>query len=138
MRLQISPPSLPYVRSLRIGADVAVRFVPRSTGVEVNHPGGRVFILSDLFLLCEQMAPGEKSTESPAADMWLLYPPLAGKHLKVAKAENEGWIRHNIWIPMADHMACRPCVASDRFEKRKISSGILITSYTGKGILRAY
>ncbi|KAH9984162.1 hypothetical protein BJV77DRAFT_1153393 [Russula vinacea] len=89
VRLQISPPSLPYVRSLRIGADVAVRFVPRSTGVEVNHPGGRVFILSDLFLLCEQMAPGEKSTESPAADMWLLYPPLAGKHLKVAKAENE-------------------------------------------------
>lgn len=93
MRLQIFPPSLSYARSLRIGVDAAVRFVPRSTGVEVNHPGGRVFILSDLFLLGEKMALGEKSTESPGADMWLLYPPLAGKHLKVARAENEGWTR---------------------------------------------
>jgi hypothetical protein len=78
---------------MRIAVDTAVRFVPRSTGVEVNHPGGRVFILSDLFLLGEVMAPGEKSMESPGADMWLLYPPLAGKHLKVAKVENEGWVR---------------------------------------------
>jgi hypothetical protein len=93
VRLQIFPPSLPYVRSLRIGVDVAVRFVPRSTGVEVNHLGGRLFILSDLFLLCEKMAPGEKSVDTPSADMWLLYPPLAGKHLKVATVENEGWIR---------------------------------------------
>ena len=72
--------------------ETAIRFVPRSTGVEVNHPYGRVFILSDLFLLCEKMVAGEKSTESPGADMWLLYPPLAGKHLKVAKVEGEGWI----------------------------------------------
>jgi hypothetical protein len=72
--------------------ETAIRFVPRSTGVEVNHPYGRVFILSDLFLLCEKMMAGEKSTEPPGADMWLLYPPLAGKHLKVAKVEGEGWI----------------------------------------------
>lgn len=38
------------------------------------------------------MAPEEKSIENPNADMWLLYPPLAGKHLKVTKVENEGWI----------------------------------------------
>jgi hypothetical protein len=78
---------------LRIGVDVVVRFVPRSTGVEVNHLGGLLFILSDLFLLCEKMEPEEKSVETPNADMWLLYPPLAGKHLKVATVENEGWIR---------------------------------------------
>lgn len=93
MRLQIISPTLSYARSIRIGVDTAVRFVPRSTGVEVNHPGARLFILSDLFLLCEQMAPGEKSTDNPGADMWLLYPPLAGKHLKVAKIQGEGWIR---------------------------------------------
>jgi hypothetical protein len=92
VRLQIISPTLPYARSLRIGVDTTVRFVPRSTGVEINHPGARVFILSDLFLLSEQMAPGEKSVESPGADMWLLYPPLAGKHLKVAKIHGEGWI----------------------------------------------
>lgn len=90
MRLQIVSPGLSYVRTIRIGVDTAVRFVPRSTGVEIHHPGARVFILSDLFLLCEQMAPGEKSIENPGADMWLLYPPLAGKHLKVAKIQGEG------------------------------------------------
>ncbi|KAI9513022.1 hypothetical protein F5148DRAFT_1273287 [Russula earlei] len=89
VRLQIAPPSLPYARTMRISADVAIRFVPRSTGVEVNHPGGLIFILSDLFLVCEKMAPGERSTNTPGADMWLLYPPLAGKHLKVAKVEGE-------------------------------------------------
>ena len=135
VRLQISPPSLPYVRSLRIAVDTAVRFVPRSTGVEVNHPGGRVFILSDLFLLGEVMAPGEKSTESPGADMWLLYPPLAGKHLKVAKVENEGWVCPYSWTPPTDHTRCRSCVAGDRFKKGKTSTGILVTGYTGKGAL---
>ena len=93
VRLQIYPPSLPYARSLRIGVDVVIRFVPRSTGVEVNHFGGRVFILSDLFLICEKMTPEEKSADTPSADMWLLYPPLAGKHLKVATVENEGLTR---------------------------------------------
>jgi hypothetical protein len=115
---------------LRIGVDTAIRFVPRSTGVEVNHPGGRVFILSDLFLLGEIMAPGEKSTESPEADMWLLYPPLAGKHLKVAKVENEGRVSHNIWMPMTDLIKCRSFIASDRFKKRETNSGILITGHT--------
>jgi hypothetical protein len=89
VRLQILPPTLPYARTMRIGVSVDIRFVPRSTGFEVNHPKGRVFILSDLFLLCEQIAPGEKSTDNPGADIWLLYPPLAGKHLKVEKAVDE-------------------------------------------------
>jgi hypothetical protein len=90
VRLQIFPPSLSYARTLRVGLDTVVRFVPRSTGVEINHPNARLFVLSDLFLLCEKMTPGEKSTETPGADMWLLYPPLAGKHLKVAKVDGEG------------------------------------------------
>ncbi|KAI0257647.1 hypothetical protein BJV78DRAFT_1293883 [Lactifluus subvellereus] len=89
VRLQILPPSLPYARTMRIGVETTVRFVSRSTGVGINHPDGRVFILSDLFLLCERMAPGERSVQSPRADMWLLYPPLAGKHLKVAKVEDD-------------------------------------------------
>ncbi len=75
---------------MRIGVRAGIRFVPRSTGVEINHLNGRVFLLSDLFLLCEQIAPGEKSLEKPGADNWLLYPPLAGKHLKVEKVADEG------------------------------------------------
>ncbi|KAF8273925.1 hypothetical protein EI94DRAFT_1715226 [Lactarius quietus] len=73
VRLQILPPTLPYARTMRIG-----------------QPSQRpIFILSDLFLLCEQIAPGERSIDNPAADTWLLYPPLAGKHLKVDKAADE-------------------------------------------------
>ncbi|KAH9037244.1 hypothetical protein EDB85DRAFT_630180 [Lactarius pseudohatsudake] len=89
VRLQILPPALPYARTMRVGVGAGIRIVPRSTGVEVNHPKGRVFILSDLFLLCEQIAPGETSTENPGADTWLLYPPLAGKHLKVEKVVDD-------------------------------------------------
>jgi hypothetical protein len=98
VRLQILPPTLPYARTMRIGVSVDIRFVPRSTGFEVNHPRGRIFILSDLFLLCEQIAPGEKSIDNPRADTWLLYPPLAGKHLKVEKAVDQGWAPHTLYI----------------------------------------
>jgi hypothetical protein len=90
VRLQILPPALPYARTMRIAVGAGIRFVPRSMGVEVNHPNGRIFILSDLFLMCEQIAPGERSIENPRADTWLLYPPLAGKHLKVEKVVGEG------------------------------------------------
>jgi hypothetical protein len=96
VRLQILPPALPYARTIRVGVEVDIRFVPRSTGVEVNHPKGRVFILSDLFLLCEQIAPGERSTDNPRADIWLLYPPLAGKHLKAEKAVGEGRVPRDL------------------------------------------
>ena len=98
VRLQILPPTLPYARTMKIAVGVDIRFVPRSTGVEINHPNGRVFILSDLFLLCEQIAPGERSIDNPRADTWLLYPPLAGKHLKVDKAVDEGQASHNLYV----------------------------------------
>ncbi|KAI0261935.1 hypothetical protein BC834DRAFT_972341 [Gloeopeniophorella convolvens] len=89
VRLQFLPPTLPYARTVRIGVDATIRFIPRSTGVEVNHPGCRIYILSDLFLVSERMAPGERSADSPAADMWLLYPPFTGKYLKLAKTKGD-------------------------------------------------
>jgi len=36
---------------------------------------------------------------------------------------------------MADYTGCRPCVASDHSEKRKIGSDFRITGYEGKGAL---
>ncbi|KAI0051674.1 hypothetical protein FA95DRAFT_1586995 [Auriscalpium vulgare] len=87
VRLQINPANLPYVREVRMGVDVSIRLVPRSTGASVHHPQGRIFILSDLFLVAERMTPAQKISNSTEADMWLLYPPLAGKHLKLSTAE---------------------------------------------------
>lgn len=83
----MDPPSLSFKREMRVSAETFIRFVPRSTGIEVSHPRGRIFILSDLFLISELMPSHERNSE---ADMWLLYPPLAGKHLKLAAVDGQG------------------------------------------------
>ncbi|KAI0788546.1 hypothetical protein C8Q75DRAFT_719820 [Abortiporus biennis] len=88
LRLQISPPTLHYTRELRLSADALFRLVPRSTGVEIVQERGHVFILTDLLLICERMTREEQARfGSEGPDMWLLYPPLAGKHLRVAAVE---------------------------------------------------
>ncbi|KAL1739022.1 hypothetical protein HDZ31DRAFT_22662, partial [Schizophyllum fasciatum] len=83
VRLQMNPPHLTFTRELRLSMDVLIRFTPRSTGEEVIHHRGHIFLLSDLFLCCERMTPEEQS-EFDGADMWLCYPPLAGKVLRVS------------------------------------------------------
>ncbi|KAI0348503.1 hypothetical protein BDW22DRAFT_1385910 [Trametopsis cervina] len=88
VRLQITPPSLHYTRELRMSIDVVLNFIPRSTGVEITQESGHIFLLTDLLLICERMTPQELARSGPdGADMWLLYPPLAGKHLRVGPAE---------------------------------------------------
>ena len=84
VKLSLLPPSLPFVRQVRCAMDARITFVPRATGVEVHHSRARIFVLSDLFLACELDAPdGEQ-------DMFLLYPPLAGKFVKVAPVDGSG------------------------------------------------
>ncbi|KAJ6604733.1 hypothetical protein DFH09DRAFT_898860 [Mycena vulgaris] len=90
VRLQMSPPTLQYTREFRFSMDAVVRFTPRSTGIEVVHRQGHLFLLSDLFLVCERMSPEERSQSgSDGADMWLCYPPLAGKVLRVSEVEGQ-------------------------------------------------
>ncbi|ORY26875.1 hypothetical protein BCR39DRAFT_539899 [Naematelia encephala] len=98
--LQMNPPSLPFSRFLRSSHDVAVNFTPNSTGQQVIHQRAHVFILSDLFLVAEWMEASDKAAKAqlvakeqpermglggPMPEMWLMYPPLAGKHLTVAE-----------------------------------------------------
>ena len=62
----------------------------RATGVEVVQERGHIFLLTDLMLVCEKMSPKELEVAGPnGPDMWLLYPPLAGKHLRVAPVDGE-------------------------------------------------
>ncbi|PWN46214.1 hypothetical protein IE81DRAFT_129 [Ceraceosorus guamensis] len=82
-QLRMNTPGLPFTRSLRKGGDVMMRFTPNSTGREVVVHRAYIFLLTDLFLICERMTPSERAG-NPATDMWLLYPPLAGKHLRVS------------------------------------------------------
>ena len=87
----MAPPTLPYARELRLSVDCVIRFTPRSTGVEVVHRHGHVFLLSDLFLVGGRMTSEEKEQNGKdGADMWLCYPPLAGKVLRVSDVSEAG------------------------------------------------
>lgn len=95
VRLQITPPQLTFTRELRFSTDVRITITPRATGTEVVHHRGHMFLLSDLFLVCERMTDEERAMErrreggeGDEVDMWLLYPPLAGKVLRVAEVED--------------------------------------------------
>ncbi|KAG5654104.1 hypothetical protein H0H81_007518 [Sphagnurus paluster] len=90
VRLQMAPPSLTFTRELRVSTDVVIRFIPQSTGVEVVHSLGHIFLLSDLFLVSERMTPEDRAmSRSDGADMWLCYPPLAGKVLRIFEVPDQ-------------------------------------------------
>ncbi|KAJ9120690.1 hypothetical protein QFC22_002621 [Naganishia vaughanmartiniae] len=97
-RLQIAPSTLTFSRHLRRATDTVIRFNPTSTKRQVVHKRAHIFVLSDLFLMCEHMSVTEKAEKAkevwvnnpsrvgdggPLPEMWLLYPPLAGRHLSV-------------------------------------------------------
>ncbi|KAH7104448.1 hypothetical protein BKA62DRAFT_767520 [Auriculariales sp. MPI-PUGE-AT-0066] len=89
VRLQMKPPNLTFQRVLRAATDVRISFVPNSTGQPVVQPTAHVFVLTDLFLVCDRIAPEERPAGPDGPDMWLSYPPLAGKHLKVLEMPGE-------------------------------------------------
>ncbi|CDW97952.1 hypothetical protein [Sporisorium scitamineum] len=92
-QLQMHPPNLPFTRTMRKSADVVIHFTPSSGGPEISIRRAHLFLLTDLFLVCERMTPSEKAELSKGGvgpDMWLLYPPLAGKHLRVADMGGQG------------------------------------------------
>ena len=76
---------------MRTSAAVIIRFVPRATDTEVVHHRGHIYLLSDLFLICERMTPDEQALPgNEGADTWLCYPPLAGKVLRVSEVPGQG------------------------------------------------
>lgn len=97
----MNPPTLTFTRELVFSADVVIRFVPRNTTDEVIHRQGHIFLLSDLFLVCERMSREEQAQyAAQGADMWLCYPPLAGKVLRVADIEGRGEHTFGLRIPL--------------------------------------
>lgn len=99
-KLQMNPPFLPFSRSLRSSHDVTLYLTPSATGQPVVHKRAHIFILSDLFIIAEWMEAADKASKmqqiareqpervgrgGPMPEMWLSYPPLAGKHLMVAE-----------------------------------------------------
>ena len=89
-KLQMNPPGLAYKRSLRQSGDVQVSFVPASdpSRQELFTPTACIFLLTDLFLMCERIPPHEVNRQNPSSDVWLSYPPLATKHLRVYRIDD--------------------------------------------------
>lgn len=84
-QLRINPPTLPFKRGMRKRADAVIDFTPLSTGAPLTWRRGHIILLTDLFLVCESMTPIEQQEQNMGPDaMWLLFPPLAGKHLRVS------------------------------------------------------
>lgn len=76
----MAPPNLTFTRRVRFSTDVVIDFVPNSTGIPVQHRNAHIFLLTDLFLVCERMSD-EDRRNNEGADMWLCYPPLSAKHI---------------------------------------------------------
>ncbi|KAF8976449.1 hypothetical protein BDQ17DRAFT_1384736, partial [Cyathus striatus] len=90
VKLQLASVNLTFTREIRLSIDVTISFTPRATGVEVIHRRAHIIILSDLFLVCERMSAEEKANQPHDADMWLCYPPLAGKVLRLSELPDKG------------------------------------------------
>ncbi|KAK4702245.1 hypothetical protein P7C70_g3984, partial [Phenoliferia sp. Uapishka_3] len=95
-KLQIAPANLPFVRQLRRASPVHISFVPLSDPSRrlISIPRAYIILLTDLFLICERMTDAERIARGRGGgegpDMWLLYPPLAGKHLRVRDGKGVG------------------------------------------------
>ncbi|GAA6005954.1 uncharacterized protein JCM10292_005625 [Rhodotorula paludigena] len=108
-KLQMQPPNLPFSRQLRKAGDVAVSFVPSSDSSQrdVRHPRAMLILLTDLFLICQRISPSEAyHANQPGADLWLLYPPLAGKHLRVRDGQASGELE--VTIMNKERLTLRP------------------------------
>lgn len=103
----MNPASLPFPRRILSSHDATVYFTPSSTGQQVVHRRAHIFVLSDLFLLTDWMEASEKAQQAqqvardqpnrmgeggPMPEMWLSYPPLAGKHLRVQEGQQSNVI----------------------------------------------
>lgn len=102
----MQPPTLGFTRHLRSSHDVTIHFSPTAAPAK-THRRAHIFILSDLFIVAEWMDATDKAAKAiqvareqpervgqggPMPEMWLCYPPLAGKHLMVAEGSQGGYI----------------------------------------------
>ncbi|KAF5374953.1 hypothetical protein D9758_000190 [Tetrapyrgos nigripes] len=130
VRLQMVPPSLPFTREMRCSLDIVIRLTPRATGVELVHSRGHIFLLSDLFLICERMTPEERSQQVDGADMWLCYPPLAGKVLRVSEVPGQDTLlqvhimRKETLILEAESVKARDALIRDFKECTEFASSV--------------
>ncbi len=88
--LALNPPTLPFTRVVRFASDLVIRFTPSSINQEVVHERGHIFLLTDLLLVCERVLSQDQDQHGlDGNSFWLLYPPLAARHLRVAQIQGK-------------------------------------------------
>ncbi|GAA6055328.1 hypothetical protein JCM3770_005287 [Rhodotorula araucariae] len=119
-KLQMQPASLPFTRQLRKAGPVAISFVPSSdpAGREVRIPRAHLVLLTDLFLVCAPVEPADAHAAAPGADYWLLYPPLAGKHLRARDGAVPGEVE--VAIMGKERITFRPLVDGAGAEEQQV------------------
>lgn len=88
VKLSLNPPGLPFTRYLRCCYNVTIRFTSKTDGIERIHENGRIFLMTDLFLVCELLPEHELLESNPGKRLSLCYPPLAARHLSVSSVDD--------------------------------------------------
>ncbi|CAH7669778.1 hypothetical protein PPACK8108_LOCUS4421 [Phakopsora pachyrhizi] len=87
-RLHLAPSTLTHSRTLRTSIDASFKIRPTSDpNLELFTPLGRLILLTDLLMFCEYIPPDQIGPSSHL--LWLMYPPLAAKHLRVASSPTD-------------------------------------------------
>lgn len=96
----MAPANLAFSRSLRYASDASFSFFPTCDPGrrEVRTPRARLILLTDLLIFCEYMTDEDRAGRGGVGEgreFWLMYPPLAGRHLRVEPSrggsDREGW-----------------------------------------------
>lgn len=115
----MAPPNLTFVRQVRRAGDVSISFVPTCdpNRQELLTRNAHIILLTDLFLVCQYMSFEERVAVTGAGgegpDLWLMYPPLSSKHLRVSDGPTKSEIevvvmkREKLTIHVGDGVSAR-------------------------------
>ncbi|WFD32151.1 hypothetical protein MSPP1_003196 [Malassezia sp. CBS 17886] len=87
-RLQINPPSLPFYRTLRVTDGFPMHVNPPNAHDRRVLQYGRIIVLTDLVLIGEDVLKDTENRGEPRQDIWLMFPPLAGKFVEAVPSGN--------------------------------------------------
>ncbi|CAG8440555.1 6148_t:CDS:2 [Scutellospora calospora] len=83
MKIDLLPPRLPFNRELILSGEFTIVYEndesDNSPQVSVK---AKLFLLTDLLLICQILSPDEKQF-NPSKDYCLLFPPFSGRHLSI-------------------------------------------------------
>ncbi|CAJ0750016.1 24079_t:CDS:10, partial [Entrophospora sp. SA101] len=113
INIVLLPPHLPFQRELLFQEEFNI-FLPEKENFKAVEIGVRLFLLTDLLLICRQFTQEEK-IHNPLKEFWLLFPPLSGRHLVLEDIDDEDGDLMSLTVLKKDTLILRA-------ERREIKS----------------